>query len=114
MAGAALNLVMNASYDVTEAKILGRPAPDRFIPEEPRLESKPFIEGLLAGENFKDNYFASVGFGFGIQKKIFNNTSIYVQPSYQRQLLSADIGIGPNKDKIHTSSLQFGLKTVLN
>lgn len=113
MAGAALNLVMNANYDVSEIKILGRPAPDRYIPEAPRLETKPFINGLLSGDSFKDTYFASIGFGFGIQKKIFENTSVYVQPSYHRQILSADIGIGPNKDKIHTSSLQFGIKTVL-
>jgi hypothetical protein len=114
MAGAALNLVMNADYEKAEKKILGRPAPERYLPDEARLSEKPFIDGLLAGESFKDNYFASVVFGFGIQKKIYNNTSIYVQPSYQRQILSGDIGIGPNKDKIHTSSLQFGVKTILN
>lgn len=79
-----------------------------------RLEKKPFIDGILAGENIKENYFASIGFGFGIEKKICSHTSIYIQPSYQRQILSADIGIGPNKDKIHTSSLQFGVKTLLN
>lgn len=114
LAGAALNLVMNADYDINQIKVLGRPAPERNLPVEPRLEEKPFIKGLISGESINDNYFVSVGFGFGIQKKIFNNTSIYIQPSYNRQILNADIGIGPNKDKIHTSSLQFGVKTVLN
>ncbi|HRG42491.1 MAG TPA: hypothetical protein PLC27_13880, partial [Saprospiraceae bacterium] len=60
------------------------------------------------------NYFASVGFGFGIEKNISKNVSLYVQPSYQRHILSSDLGIGPNKDRIHTSSLQFGVKSVLN
>jgi len=114
MAGAALNLVMNADYDINKIEVLGRPAPGRFVPEENRLAEKPFINGILSGESIKENYFASIGFGFGIEKKVFNNTSFYIQPQYQRQILSADIGIGPNKDKIHTSSIQFGIKTILN
>lgn len=114
MAGAALNIIANARYDINEVEIQGRPTLSGFLREKPRLEEKEFTNGILSGGNFKDNYFASVGFGFGIEKKLVNNTSIYVQPSYQRQVLTSDIGIGPNKDKIHTSSLQFGIKTVLN
>jgi hypothetical protein len=114
MAGAALNLILNAKYDINETLRQGKPPVGRFTPEQARLDEKPFITGILNGDNFKDNYFASIGFGFGIEKKILGNTSIYVQPSYQRQILSDDIGIGPNKDKIHTSSLQFGVKTIIN
>ena len=111
MAGAALNLVLNAKYDITETLVRGRPPVGRYLPDMARLDSKPFIEGVLRGDSFRYNYFATVGFGFGIEKNIFNNTSIYIQPTYFRQVLSADIGIGPNKDKIHTSSLQIGIKT---
>jgi len=114
MAGAALNLILDAKYDINETLRQGKPPVGRFTPEQARLDEKPFITGILNGDNFKDNYFASIGFGFGIEKKILNNTSIYIQPSYQRQILSADIGIGPNKDKIHTSSLQFGVKKIIN
>ncbi|MBK7635332.1 MAG: hypothetical protein IPJ13_14435 [Saprospiraceae bacterium] len=110
MAGVALNLILDAKYDINETLRQGKPPVGRFTPEQARLDEKPFITGILNGDNFKDNYFASIGFGFGIEKKILGNTSIYVQPSYQRQILSSDIGIGPNKDKIHTSSLQFGVK----
>jgi len=114
MAGVALNLILDAKYDINETLRQGKPPVGRFTPEQARLDEKPFITGILNGDNFKDNYFASIGFGFGIEKKILGNTSIYVQPSYQRQILSSDIGIGPNKDKIHTSSLQFGVKTIIN
>jgi hypothetical protein len=114
MAGAALNLILNAKYDINETLRQGKLPAGRFAPEQARLDEKPFITGILNGDNFKDNYFASIGFGFGIEKKILGNTSIYIQPSYQRQILSSDIGIGPNKDKIHTSSLQFGVKTIIN
>lgn len=114
MAGVALNLILDAKYDINETLRQGKPPVGRFTPEQARLDEKPFITGILNSDNFKDNYFASIGFGFGIEKKILGNTSIYVQPSYQRQILSSDIGIGPNKDKIHTSSLQFGVKTIIN
>jgi hypothetical protein len=114
MAGVALNLILDAKYDINETLRQGKPPVGRFTPEQARLDEKPFITGILNGDNFNDNYFATIGFGFGIEKKIFGNTSLYVQPSYQRQILSSDIGIGPNKDKIHTSSLQFGVKTVIN
>ena len=112
--GAALNLVAHADYGINEIEVQGRPTLSGYLRDKPRLEEKEFIQGILSGGNFKDNYFASVGFGFGIEKKLVNNTYLYVQPSYQRQILTSDIGIGPNKDKIHTSSLQFGIKTILN
>jgi len=114
MAGAAINLVMNAEYDIFESLRQGRPPVGRYTPEQARLDEKPFIRGILNGDNIKDNYFGTIGFGFGVEKKLFSNTSIYIQPSYQRQFISADIGIGPNKDKIHTSSLQVGIKTIIN
>jgi FKBP-type peptidyl-prolyl cis-trans isomerase len=114
LAGASLNLIMNAEYDITETLIRGKVDANRYVPDQARLDSKPFIKGILNGEKFEDNYFATIGFGFGIEKTIFKNTSFYLQPSYFRHILSHDIGIGPNKDKIHTSSLQVGIKTSLN
>lgn len=113
MVGASLNLITNAKYDIVETLKEGRPS-SRFVPDEARLDEKIFNSGVLNGDTFKNNYFASVNFGFGIEKKINNKLSLYVEPSYHRQVLSNDIGIGPNKDKIHTTSLEIGLKTVLN
>ena len=112
MVGAAMNLIVNAAYDKPIERIEGRPSPDRYTPVRPRLEEKEFTEGLFNGAALKDNYFVTAGFGIGIEKKIFHNTSLYVQPSYQRHLFTP--GIGPKNDKIHTSSLQFGIKTILN
>lgn len=114
VAGAALNLILNANYAISEVQSLHRPAPGEYIAPESRLQEKPFIRGLLNNDNLKDNYFATLSFGFGIEKKLSQSTSLYLQPSYHRQVLSADIGIGPNKDKIHTSSLTFGVKTIIN
>jgi hypothetical protein len=108
MTGISLNIVMAASYDINQALILGEPPVGRL--KESKLDDKNFIAGFLQGDNFNENYFVSATVGFGLEKKIINNTSLYLQPSYQRQLWSDDIGIGPNKDKIHTASLQVGIK----
>jgi hypothetical protein len=107
----SLNLIMNATYDIQEILVQGRPAPGRYTPDEARLDEKPFTEGLINGGKLSENYFITVGFGFGIQKRILKGVSMYLQPSYNRQILSSDIGIGPNKDKIHTSGIQIGIKT---
>lgn len=105
------NIVAQADYGITDIVVSGRPSSNNNRSnDEPRLEEKPFINGFLNGDNIRDDYFVSVGFGFGIEKDITNNISIILQPSYQRHILSADLGIGPNKDKIHTSSLLFGIK----
>lgn len=112
MLGATLNVVVNAEYDIAERLVRGKPKGARY--EEPRLDQKPFIKGIFQGDNLKDNFYVTLGFGFGIEKSIVKNSSIFVQPSYFRHVLSNDIGIGPNKDKIHTSSLQVGIKTFIN
>lgn len=111
MVSASANLVINADYGIKDVVVAGRPAIDYNRSEsESRLEEKPFIKGLLHGDNIADDYFLSGGIGFGIEMDIIKNTALYLQPSYQRQILSKDIGIGPNKDQIHTSSIQIGLK----
>jgi hypothetical protein len=111
MGNVSLNLIMNATYDIKEILVQGRPAPGRYTPDEARLDEKPFTEGLINGGKLSENYFVTVGFGFGIQKHIYKGVSIYLQPSYNRHILSHDIGIGPNKDKIHTSGIQIGIKS---
>lgn len=113
LAGAALNLVVNAEYDIKTDIKQGRPS-SRFVEETPRLDEKKFNAGLFNDGDFKENYFATLAFGFGIEAKLTNNLDFYMQPAYQRHVLSSGIGIGPNEDKIHTASLQIGLKYALN
>ena len=115
MSSAITHLVMQADYGINDVIVMGRPAiENNHSFAKSRMDEKPFIDGLINGDNIQDDYFISVGFGFGIEKALFKDASIYMQPSYQRHILSADIGIGPNKDKIHTSSLLVGFKYSLN
>jgi hypothetical protein len=104
------NLIMDSRYNIEESLKHGRPTPARYTPEAPRLDEKLFTEGLLHGDALKHNYFITAGFGLGIQKKIFEKTYINGQTSYSHHILSHDIGIGPNKDRIHSISFQLGLK----
>lgn len=114
MAGATLNLIANASYDINEVLRSGRPDGIRILEDEARLDEKPFIKGIFNGDKLSDNYFVSVGFGVGVESKLSDHISAYIQPSYNRHILSNGIGIGPNKDKIHTSSLQIGIRAAIN
>ena len=115
MSSAITHLVMQADYGINDVIVMGRPSiENNHLFAKSRMDEKPFIDGLINGDNIQDDYFISVGFGFGIEKALFKDASIYMQPSYQRHILSADIGIGPNKDKIHTSSLLVGFKYSLN
>ncbi len=111
---ASVNLIMQSDYDISEIVVLGRPSSERFLPEQPRLDQKPFNNGVIRDRSLNENFFVSAGVGFGIEKSISNEVSLFVESSHQRHLFSADIGIGPNKDRIHTSSMKIGLKTWLN
>jgi hypothetical protein len=131
--GAALNLVLNANYNITK-DLVENISNNAILPQSGgRLQSKNFIAGIandstdddlrkLAGvqsakfissSNLSDNYFVGLSFGLGLEKQLTKRSSLYLEPSYQRHVFSKDIGIGPNKDKIHTSSLQLGIRTIL-
>ncbi len=114
MASAVANVVVNADYGIKDVVVLGRPSIEvNRSDNEPRLEEKPFINGLFHGDNISDDYFISTGFGFGLEKRFYKDASLYLQSSYQRHIYNKDIGIGPNKDKLHTTSIQFGVKVKL-
>jgi len=111
---ASINLIMKAEYDITRIVVLGRPAAERYIPETPRLDQKPFNNGVIHDRSLAENYFVTAGVGFGIEKSLTDKVFLFLESSHQRHLFSADIGIGPNKDRIHTSSMKLGFRTWLN
>ncbi|MFZ1704907.1 MAG: hypothetical protein WAT79_11215 [Saprospiraceae bacterium] len=111
MSGAALNVVMQANYEIVENLKTGRPTTQsRFTFEGPRLEEKGFINGILDEGQIKGNYYVDLHFGLGVEKKINKRISCYFQPSYHTFVLSDGIGIGPNNDKLNALHLKTGLK----
>ena len=111
--GLQCNLILGASYNISDELMHGD-IKGRFAQSEDRLSEKSFTKGLLHGASLAESYFLTGSFGIGVAHSITKTTSLFLQAGYQRQLFSRDLGIGPNKDKIHTSSLQFGSVTYIN
>jgi hypothetical protein len=111
LGGTSLNIVAAASYDV-QINTLGesfgaQPAP---APES-KLSEKLFNGGVLEDGYFTSNsYFSLIG-GVGIQKKISNQSSIFLESSYRQHLFTG--GIGPNANKMHNLVFSTGVKTLL-
>jgi hypothetical protein len=114
MAGAALNVIGQAEYEIEENIVKGRPAsPLRFNNESPRLVEKPFTKGIFDEGKLKENYFTDVQLGFGIEKNINRFMNMYVQTAYHAFLYSDNIGVGPNFDKLNSFQVQVGCKWVM-
>lgn len=111
--GLCTNVLLAADYQIDDVIVNGS-LQGRYAKAEDRLSEKKFTEGFLAHYNISDNYYVTGNMGIGFEKNIFDDTSLFIRGNYSRQFLSKDNGIGPNKDKIHTTSLQLGVVTALN
>jgi hypothetical protein len=125
--GAKFNMIAVADYDVSSDILNSLPKPTNVVNTlDPLIDKKYFNRGVF-GDNTTElalkkgessgslskNYFASLGATLGLEKKIKTRTSLFIEASYYHHLLSNDIGIGPNKDRIHTTSLKVGARTIL-
>ncbi len=111
--GASANLILNSHFDI-QNEILDTPAfgADGAVANQPKLQNKPFEEGIVEGGSWTDNTFFTTQVGLGVQRVLSKNISAYVQPSYSYHMF--DQGVGPNKDFLHTLSLQLGVKVAIN
>lgn len=71
-------------------------------------QQKDFPNGLLDGGNLQKNFYMSANIGLGAEYYLSPKWTIFFQPNYQHFMMSG--GIGTNKDKIYTTSLQLGTK----
>lgn len=65
-------------------------------------------KGVFEGGGFRENSYLTANLGFGIERKFTYRWSLFLQPIYRRHFLID--GIGPNEDRIHSSSVRFGAK----
>lgn len=65
-------------------------------------------KGILEGGGLSENSYLTANLGFGVERKFTYRWSLFLQPVYRRSFLID--GIGPNEDRIHSSSLRFGAK----
>jgi len=66
-------------------------------------------EGLLEGDRFKYNRFFVVNLGTGAEYYLSPKWSVFLQPDFQYYISHSRIG--PTKDKVHTLSISFGVKS---
>ena len=83
------------------------------ITEGANTRIQAFNGTVIAKTKSASNYAATftvrkVSSGIGVERKFTYRWSLFLQPIYRRHFLID--GIGPNEDRIHSSSLRFGAK----
>jgi hypothetical protein len=74
------------------------------------LQNRNLAGGVLQGGAFRDNSYATINMGIGIERKFLEGWSLFVQPSYHHSVLYFSRGLGPELDRIHTFSIFSGIK----
>jgi hypothetical protein len=82
----------------------------RFISvDESEIANEALLyKGILEGGGFRENSYLTANLGFGLERKFTYRWSLFLQPIYRHHFLID--GIGPNEDRIHSSSIRFGAK----
>ncbi|MBK9150004.1 MAG: hypothetical protein IPM26_03070 [Saprospiraceae bacterium] len=111
--GAGFNLIAESDFDITTNIRQGRRGLRSNDQDLRLIDEKRFNLGIFEGGGIKENYFITGVFGVGLERQVFGPVKIFTQALYNRHLFSDDIGVGPNKDKIHTMSFQGGVKVTL-
>jgi len=73
------------------------------------LNPAAYEKGIFQGGNTQINMYMTAGFGADIERQLGNHVSLFVQPMYHHGLMSVGLG----KDRLHTVSLNVGIKGVL-
>ena len=108
--GVALNTILKAKeseyVESSDAK------PKKIDPN--KYEGNQYSEGLLRTSltysKFKANSYITANAGIGVEYRLTNNTDIYIQPTFDYHYGQ---GIGTLNDRIHSFSVQGGVKTKL-
>lgn len=119
-AGVIVNIIAQADYEVydnyiTTATGSRAPSTPTFKPEinqRALLSQKEFKNGILHGGSLLDNLYATASIGVGLIKDVSKNTSVFIEPKYSHFISSQ--GLGPNLDKVHSVSVDFGVRYQLN
>jgi hypothetical protein len=109
VAGLSINVAFETNYNL---KFDLSDAYDPLLGQSP-IAIINLTEGWLKGESLKDNGFVSVNLGMSFERAVTEKWSVFVQPTYQHTGLMLGKGIGPENDRIHTLTLNSGLKVNL-
>ncbi len=110
MAGGAMNVVgwSNVNQKTVEANGSRNP---NLIAEDTQAKKYTFKKsGVFFGESLKNNYYITANLGVGVERRLNTNTSVFFQPKFSYYLMPSDNGLGPNKDRFNTMSVDLGFK----
>ncbi len=107
-AGVTTNFITQAKYDYSR-QFLGYVSRPVFS-ATPTIEppAKSFNDGIFETKSTIGNVFFTANAGLGANYRLTPKFNLYSQMIYRGNL--SEKGIGPNNDKINTSSLLFGFK----
>lgn len=94
--GGSLNMNLQSNYDYKSS------TDERYLLDN---------SGLFSKGNFFDNTFINAQVGIGVEKKMTQNISLFIEPSYRYPLFG--MRLGPNDNKIASLSLNLGAKVSL-
>ncbi|MFK8007857.1 MAG: hypothetical protein AB8H03_15870 [Saprospiraceae bacterium] len=108
LTGVSINMALQNNFNFQledEERTLGRSI---SINESEIANEASLYKGILEGGGFRENSYLTANLGFGVERKFTYRWSLFLQPIYRRHFLID--GIGPNEDRIHSSSVRFGAK----
>lgn len=111
LTGVSINMALQNNFNFQledEERTLGRSI---SIDESEIANEALLYKGILEGGGFRENSYLTANLGFGVERKFTYRWSLFLQPIYRRHFLID--GIGPNEDRIHSSSVRFGAKVKL-
>ena len=109
-AGTTANFITEAKYDYSRSFIgyALRPLPPvEPSTTEPRLKST-YEDGMFITKSLENNVFFTANTGMGVVYRLTPKFNVYSQMTYRTYLPFK--GIGPNQDKINSTSLLLGFK----
>lgn len=117
--GGGFRLALRSDYRVSSGDISAidinrddlTPEQIARLPDNPKLWNKNFQEGLLEGGSVNENSFMTIDVGGGVIHHLSDRWILQFSPIFNLSPFSD--GLGPNRDEIHSLSLQMQIRRVL-
>lgn len=117
--GGGFRLALNSDYRISSGDISAidisrddlTPEQIARFPDQPKLWNKNFQEGLLEGGSINENSFMTINIGGGVIHHLSDRWFLQFSPILNLSPFSD--GLGPNRDKIQSLSLQIQFRRVL-
>ncbi len=109
LAGASVQVAVQANYYVSSQSTFRSARPSN--PDRNSFYDQGFEGGWLEGGSFRENSYITGNLGFGVERFVTTQWSIFAQPTYQHAIgLFNQQGLGPTMDRINTMSLYTGIR----